>query len=112
MIGQTTRNPAENQLESLSDRFDIEFSHRQNHCFAIGEFVQRVLKGELPKTPDDLIDVQISTYPGWVLFSPHAHDHGLVLAYAPSKTPDPLVMEGVARQWRQLNAHWYELVEK
>lgn len=71
-----------------------------------------VLRGELPKTPDDLIDVQISTYLGWVLFSPHADDHGLVLAYAPGKKPDPLVTEGVARQWDQLNDHWYELVEK
>ena len=76
------------------------------------KYADAVLRGGLPETPDELIDVQISTYSGWVLFSPHEDDHGLVLAYAPGKEPDSLVTEGGARHWRQINDRWYELIHK
>ncbi|WP_143735035.1 hypothetical protein [Methylocaldum sp. 14B] len=60
--------------------------------------------------PDELIDVQISAYPGWVLFSPHDEEHSFVLAYAPEKKPEPFAADGVTRQWRQVNPRWYELL--
>lgn len=76
------------------------------------KYADAVLRGDFTKTPDDLIDVQISVYSGWVLFSPHADGHRLILAYALGKKPDSLAPEGVARQWCQLNGHWYELVQE
>lgn len=69
-----------------------------------------LLKGETHAAlPDELIDVQISTYPGWVLFSPHTEGHSFVLAYAPGKKPEPLAVDGALRQWRRVNGNWYEL---
>lgn len=69
-----------------------------------------LLKGDThTKLPDELIDVQISTYPGWVLFSPHTGDHSFILAYAPGKRPAPLAADGELRQWQQVNKNWYEL---
>lgn len=69
-----------------------------------------LLRGERPEVPDDLIDVQISKYAGWVLLSPHSDSHELVLAYAPSGKPDPITASGV-QQWRQISGHWYELIQ-
>src|SRR3569623_372193 len=56
--------------------------------------------------PDELIDVQISTYPHWVLFSPHSDDHSLILAYSPNSKPEPLKSDGKTLYWRQLKQSW------
>jgi len=68
-----------------------------------------LLSGTMPNTPNDLIDTQISTYPGWVLFSSHTDGHRVILAYAPAKRPEPLSVDGAVYQWNQLNEHWYVL---
>ena len=74
------------------------------------KYAATLLKGNVTATqPDELIDTQISTYPGWVLFSPHDDVNSLILAYSPNKVPEPFASDGTTRQWRQVKKNWYEL---
>lgn len=69
-----------------------------------------LLKGDTKVVqPEELVDIQISAYPKWVLFSPHDEGHSLVLAYAPSEPPEPIGSDGVLRKWHQIKQSWYEL---
>ncbi|MBW8365847.1 MAG: hypothetical protein K0M39_14960 [Rhizobium sp.] len=74
------------------------------------KYASSLLNGRVTAAqPDELIDVQISTYPHWVLFSPHSDDHFLILAYSPNKEPEPITSGGKTLYWRQLKQSWYEL---
>lgn len=69
-----------------------------------------LLKGDTGAAqPDALLDVQISTYSSWVLFSPHDEGHALILAYSPHKVPEPLSSNGALLKWRRVKQSWYEI---
>lgn len=72
-------------------------------------YARVLLTGGSAKTPDELLDVTISVYPGWVLFSPHDDVHSLVLAYALNGRPEELRMNGSAHHWSRMGKSWYAL---
>lgn len=63
------------------------------------------------KTPDELIDMLITTENGMVTFEPHEQDRFFVVAYSPNGVPEPIQSTETKQitAWRKLQKDWYAL---
>lgn len=63
------------------------------------------------KTPDELIDMLITAENGVVTFAPHENEGSFVIAYSPSRVPNPIqaTKPKMIMLWRKLQKDWYAL---